>query len=218
MKPSAKALGLLFFSALLVLVMSNPGTPSFYPEWWNLSWNHRVMIEINSTAFDRTRWPVEVGMNFTQLLGQSGVSGTFDNNSVRVFEYDYSGNMLHEVPSQFESGSGYNPSVNAFGLLVFILNGTSTADTNRSFYVYYDITENGAKAPPNYATGLSPSWDGQLINATSPLFEFHIDTNRSENTSGIYRIKKGDLEQCHINIILRKNIQYLLLSQLRYAV
>jgi len=190
-KPGAKALGLLFFSAILVLSMSNTVKPSFYPEWWNLSWNHRVMIEINSTAFDRTRWPVDFEMNFTQVLGQSGVAGTFDNNSVRVFEYDYSGNMLQEVPSQFEPGSGYNSSVNAFGFVVFIINGTTTADTNRSFYVYYDITENGAKAVPNYATGLSTIWDGQLINATSPLFEFHIDTNRSENTSGIYRVKKG---------------------------
>ena len=55
-------------------------------EWWNVTWHYRVKLEINSTSYSRTDWPIEYKINFTSLLESLGVSGTFDENSIRVFE------------------------------------------------------------------------------------------------------------------------------------
>ena len=56
-------------------------------EWWNVSYQYRIMLEINSTQYDRTDWPIEQEINFTDILP----SGTFDINSIRIFEYSSSG-------------------------------------------------------------------------------------------------------------------------------
>ncbi|MCX6815330.1 MAG: hypothetical protein NT120_00575, partial [Candidatus Aenigmarchaeota archaeon] len=153
-------------------------------EWYNTSWNYRIKLEINSTAVNRTNWPVEITLNFTNLLP----SGTFDNNSIRVFEYNYSGKIKYEIPSQFDKDDYYNNVTNALGELVFLMNGTTLANTTRIFYVYYDVVESGAKPIKSYATNISYGWDGQQIDVNNTKLEFWIDTNRGENTSGLFQI------------------------------
>ncbi len=156
-------------------------------EWWNISWQYRFRFEINSTQYNRTDWPIEQQINFTDLLP----SGTFDINSTRVFEYS-SGSILYEIPSQFEVDENYNATNNAIGTLVFLMNGTTNANTNRTFYVYYDSIENGAKENPNYTININYNWDGEEINVNNSFLSINIDTNRSENTSGIYRVYSGE--------------------------
>ncbi len=156
-------------------------------EWWNVSWHYRTRLEINSTQYDREDWPIEQQINFTDLLP----SGTFDINSTRVFEY-FSGSVLYEIPSQFEVAENYDAASNAIGTLVFLMNGTTNANTNRTFYVYYDTIENDAKENPNYPININYTWDGEEINVNNSFLVFHIDTNRSENTSGIYRVYTGE--------------------------
>lgn len=160
------------------------GSPSGDFGWWNVSWHYRVRIEINSTAYDRTDWPVEQVINFTDLLP----SGTFDENSTRVIEYSPSGSILYEIPSQFDKDDNYSSSTNARGTLSFLMNGTTVANGKRIFYVYYDSIEDGAKQPPTYSTNLTYSWDGEEFNVNNTYRAFWVDTSRGENTSGLYRV------------------------------
>jgi hypothetical protein len=88
-------------------------------EWWNVSWNYRIRLDINSTQYSRTDWPVEWTINFTDMLP----SGTFDANSARIIEYTPAGSVIDEIPSQFDQGDGYDASSNAVGTLVFLMNG-----------------------------------------------------------------------------------------------
>jgi len=162
-----------------------PATGEF--EWWNTSWHYRIRIEINATQYDKTDWPIEQSINFTDMLPD----GTFDENSTRVFEYNSTGSILYEVPSQFDKDDNYIAASNALGTLVFLMNGTTQPNVKRIFYVYYDAIENEAKQNPNYATNLifnctTPSCDEFNVN-TSAL-SFWVDTSRGENTSGLYRV------------------------------
>ena len=167
-------------------------------EWWNVSWKYRVRVDINASIYDRVDWPIELTLNFTELLP----SGTFDENSIRVIEYSSSGKILYEIPSQFEEDYNYNASTNAVGTLVFILNGTTQANTKRIFFIYYDSIENGQKPQPNYASsGVNYTWDGKAMNVTNALLKFFIDTNFGENTSGIFRV-----EDIYQNVILNAEL------------
>ena len=161
------------------------GQPAGEFKWWNVSWHYRFRLEINSTSYSRTDWPIEQFVNFTDLLP----SGTFDENSVRVFEYSQSGDILYEVPSQFEKDENFDASTNAAGTLVFLMNGTTQPNVKRIYFVYYDTVENGPKGTPNYPTQLAYSWDGQAVNVNNTILRIYIDTNRGENTSGIYHVE-----------------------------
>jgi uncharacterized membrane protein len=180
---SIVVLSLLFFSQI-VSAFGGFG-PSTNATWYNDSWHYRMRIEVNSTAVDRANWTIELPINFTDLVP----AGTFDNNSIRVFEYSTAGSLLHEIKSQFDTGDYYNSQTNAYGELVFMLNRTTPANTKRIFYVYYDVIENGAKPAPNYPVGIQYSWNGQAAEVNSTYLKIRIDTNRAENTSGIFYVE-----------------------------
>jgi hypothetical protein len=72
--------------------------------WYNISWHYRIRIEINTTQYSVVDWPVEKQINFSELMP----SGTFDINSIRVFEYTEAGLLSQEVPSQFDVDDGFN--------------------------------------------------------------------------------------------------------------
>ena len=158
-------------------------------DWWNNTWNYRIKLVIENGDYNVTNWPIERDINFTDVLNQLGFTGTFDDNSTRVFEYNSTGGLLHEMPSQFDKGYAYDSTSNAFGTLVFIMNGTTESNAVRTFFVYFDTTENGAKAAPSYQTNLSYAFSGDEIHINSTRLDIRIDTNRSENTSGIYQVK-----------------------------
>ena len=155
--------------------------------WWNSSWHYRIKISINTSEHDRTDWPVEMPFNFTQLLEQNNITGTFDENSTRVFEINDSGDVVYEMISQFDKAIDYDGQTNAIGEVIFLLNGTVSKGTTKYFYIYYDIEENIKKEHPNYQNdGLSVTWDEEELVVNTTKFVYYIDTDRGENTSGIY--------------------------------
>jgi uncharacterized membrane protein len=164
------------------------GSPRGEFEWWNVSWRYRVRLEINSSGYSREDWPIEYRVNFTDLLPL----GTFDENSTRVVEYSSSGQILYELPSQFDKDDSFDASNNAFGTLVFLMNGTTQANQKRIFYLYYDTVENGVKEKPSYTTSLTYVWDGEEFNVNNTMLAFWVDTARGEKTSGLYRVKGID--------------------------
>jgi len=102
------------------------------PAWWNSSWHYRVPVEIE--AGNRNGTIVRVHVDFAYLLSLLNVSGTFDEGSVRVV--DDAGRL---VPYQY-----YNAST---GDVWFMMD--DDAGTGTRYYIYFDVEENGAKAPLN---------------------------------------------------------------------
>ena len=105
--------------------------------WWKPDWHYRIKVEVHSGRLERNDEPVELTVNFESLFSQSGISGTFDTNSLRVIDQD---KTPSEVLSQFEPTSGE----------IIWLTGRMDAETSKRYYVYFDILENGPKPPPRY--------------------------------------------------------------------
>lgn len=81
--------------------------------WWSSSWHYRLSFSIYSGSYGSIDVPFETTVNFTFLLTQLEVHATFDENSIRVIEYNSMGEVLYEVPSQFDKASDYNADFNA---------------------------------------------------------------------------------------------------------
>ncbi|MBW6461423.1 MAG: hypothetical protein K0B07_00015 [DPANN group archaeon] len=175
------------------MFFSNSVMASFDSYWFDTDWHFRTNFTINNTDYDRDYWPVELDINFTDIMLQSGKNGTFDNESIRVIEHDFSGAVLFEHPFQFDNKIGFNVSTNAVGTIVFLLNGTTNANQIRYIYVYFDTVENTVKVPVSYSTNLVYSWDGEEAHVNNSLFNMKIDTLRGENTSGIYDIYSNNI-------------------------
>ncbi len=195
-----KRIGLVVILAIVLagFILSNSFTRSenYDDVWWNSSWHYRIMFEVNHSAINRTDWPVEYQMNFTHLLENMSVPGTFDNLSARLVEYNGSdGSVLHELPVQFDPDGNYDASESATGDVVFILNGTmlSNNSNSRFFYLYFDTVENGQKEertwnPSELGYNMSYTWDGEAFTINNTNYLFYFDTDGGENTSGLYRI------------------------------
>ena len=180
---------LVLAAAVMFLSISHLSQTIGTPTWWDTSWNYRVGVEVNTTDYSRFNWPIEVDLNFTDLLLQKGSSGTFDINSTRVVEHNSTGGVMYEITSQFDSLSGYDAASNAVGTIIFLLNGTTAENTKRYFYIYFDIEENGAKSPASYSSTLNYSWDGEEFHVNNTHFQWKADTMRGDNTSGFYELK-----------------------------
>ncbi|MCS7105909.1 MAG: hypothetical protein NZ942_01150, partial [Candidatus Aenigmarchaeota archaeon] len=174
-----------YFSLNLTGFFVGFGQPASEFKWWNISWRYRVRLEVNTSSYSRKDWPIEYRINFTDLIP----SGSFDENSTRVIEYSQTGQLLGEIPSQFEKDENFDPEKNAVGTLVFFLNGSNPPNTKRIFFVYYDTIENGPKEKKEYSSNIAYFWDGEELNVNASGFSYWIDTSRGEGTSGLYRVR-----------------------------
>ncbi len=175
--------------AIALLLSYQPAHSQPDVPWWNNTWHYRISLTVNTTGYTRTDWPVEYRINFTQILQQLNVSGTFDENSTILFETNSSGWIIDSnFPSQFDPADDFNASFNAVGDLVFLLNGTNPQNTLRYFTLYFDIKEKQSHNRQNYDTGMNATWDGEEIEVNTTRLVVNIDTVRGEHTSGIYDI------------------------------
>ncbi|MCK4967800.1 MAG: hypothetical protein KAS12_01980, partial [Candidatus Aenigmarchaeota archaeon] len=177
-----------FILVLILILLSLKVFASTDPYWFDTSWHFRAEYSINNTNYDRDYWPIEMELNFTDIIYQANKNGTFDSASIRVIEHNSSGAVLYEQPFQFENATNFNSITNAAGVLTFLLNGTTTANQERYIYIYFDIEENGIKTPASYSSNLNYSWDGEEAQVNNSIIRLKIDTLRGENTSGIYDV------------------------------
>jgi hypothetical protein len=120
--------------------------------WWNPAWLYRVRLDAATGSSSRTDKPAEVTLNFTQLLGAVGNSQPFDQNSLRLIEVTSTGTILDTaVAFQFDPDVAYDPNGNAVGDVVFLLSGSTPANSSRYFDVYFNPT-GGTYAPPGVAS------------------------------------------------------------------
>ncbi|HDR53301.1 MAG TPA: hypothetical protein ENN60_01330 [archaeon] len=183
----------LRFIILLSLLCSF--SPVFaLPDWWNASWSYRYCMVADTGAYSREDWPIEHSVNFTSVLWSEGDSLPFDPDTLRVVEHNTStGAVIYQLPFQFDIIPGiYNETYNAAGTMVFIMNGTTPAQTNRTYCFYFDTTDNPLPAA-SFTTGLNYALNGDLLNVNVSAYtndsaglRYYIDTNREEMTSGIY--------------------------------
>ncbi|MHA2398414.1 MAG: hypothetical protein ACXADU_05945 [Promethearchaeota archaeon] len=119
-------------------------------EWWNKSWEFRVPLEIQADG-DQLNAPVELFFNFTKYFEDLNVANPILNtSSIRIIEHLSSSNY-HEVESQFDPYTrSYDSSTNAIGDLIWVLNGTTTNNQIRDFYVYFNNGSNPLVQDPNY--------------------------------------------------------------------
>ncbi len=143
--------------------------------WWNSSWHMRIPINISYTS-DMENASVKVNINFTQLISELNVSGNFDQNSIRVVESGI------EIPHDFENET-YDK-----GNVSWIANGTTLANTNRTFWIYFDIIENGLKEEgkiisekPYWKSGYTDDMDVWSNQTTSPGIGYEWNRSWAES-------------------------------------
>ncbi|NQT00477.1 MAG: VCBS repeat-containing protein [Planctomycetes bacterium] len=128
----------------------NNGTYKAKGAWLDGSRKYRVPVRVNAAGYNRLDKPVEVEMNFTQLLRRTGKKINFDAKSIRVTEVDASGDIIkHSVKFQFDKAPGFNPGTNAKGKITFMADGKIPANSTRIFHVYFSHAET-AHSPPSF--------------------------------------------------------------------
>lgn len=147
--------------------IADAGATQVIPEgWWNTSFHDRVPLQENVGAYARTDMPVDQSINFTTLLSTLSQSGQPLNlNSLRVVETSADGKTVVDanVPFQFDRSPTFDATTNASGDLVFILSGSSAANTTRYYHVYFDTGANftAETITPMIATNTNTSDEGQ---------------------------------------------------------
>ena len=103
-----------------------------------VSAQYRLAVEVNAAGYERIDKPVELDLNFTELLGQLGSDSEFDENSIHVVEVGPSGSVIDEsVVFQFDEAVDFDKENNARGTLIFILNGVTASNSTRKYHIYF---------------------------------------------------------------------------------
>ncbi|RLG48957.1 MAG: hypothetical protein DRO06_00335, partial [Thermoproteota archaeon] len=137
---------------LVLYIDPGPVTLDFSdPEWWDpdgvgtgYDWHFRVPVTVASGGPGSM---VALDVNFSSLLSQLGVSGDFDENSVRVVKASGAVLSQQEFTDRIYGGAT-DPEGNGLGEVRFILEDQAPV----TYYIYFDVVENGAK----------PEWTGVI--------------------------------------------------------
>ena len=88
-----------------------------------LAQQYRVDIEVAAGTADRQDKPVDAAIDLTAYL--ASIPGTLDVQSLQVVEVDITGTVINAaVLFQFDQDPGFDPTANAAGNLVFIMDGS----------------------------------------------------------------------------------------------
>ena len=129
-------------------------------QWWNSTWNYRVPYTTDAPLYNKTDVFATTEINFTDILkNQLGVSNTFDENSIRVIEYNPDGSLRvynntlsddnqYVVPSKLTKNAGFSKTQDASGALEWTVNGTLAQNQQRYFMIYFDVEEAFGGAKP----------------------------------------------------------------------
>lgn len=126
------------------LTSANANDPA---PWWDSHWYMRLSLTVDVGLYERHDKPVEQFLNFMTLLVGIGRGGeTAISESLRVLEVDVNGIVIDKsVPFQFE------PLTPDSGKLVLLLTGTTIAQTQRYYHLYFDT---GGDFEPAEVNGL----------------------------------------------------------------
>ncbi|MBI5779249.1 MAG: hypothetical protein HZA49_07325 [Planctomycetes bacterium] len=142
----------------LITPAPNPPGPEMNKTftWWDRRLHYRVLVTMKNTVArpatgsEAFAYPVEIKLNFTELLKESGVSSSdivhteIDLQSVRVIEYSKEGTPIDEVPYQIGKTRHFDERFNAEANLVWIIRKPIETKSVKYFYVYFDTIKSQA--------------------------------------------------------------------------
>ncbi len=141
------------------------------PTWYNnniapvpSSWHYRVPISIPSGNY--RYGTVKVDVDFNQLLTNLGVVGTFDVNSPRVVTSSNTLATTQEFTDRIYGGAT-DPASNGKGEVRFLLDADAVGSA-LTYYLYFDVTQNGSKAA-NPQTPINGNFEKGANGTAQPL-------------------------------------------------
>jgi len=94
--------------------------------WWNANYTCRLPLRVEAGNVARVDCPVEMRLTLASMVSP------IKPGQVRLIEYKPTGEIIGEIPCQFDlNGQG------EAGLLTFILNGLTPAQSYRNFALYF---------------------------------------------------------------------------------
>lgn len=150
-----KLISLTIFSLIIFVTLAKLAyTSDSSTPWFNSSWHFRIPINVTNSTQGVVNASVKINVNFTYLLNQLGIIGTFDPNYIRILEdnYEHSYDWINDT------------SANDKGNVSWIANGTTSMNTNRTFWIYFDVVENGAKQTGKIISE-KPYWQSSYTNS-----------------------------------------------------
>jgi hypothetical protein len=94
----------------------------------------RVIAEVTAGHALQTGKIIELDLNFTELMRQAGLGGSFDDRSIRVVDER---SRSRDLRWQFAPASGYDPAANATGTLIATLASAVEAGEKLRLTIYF---------------------------------------------------------------------------------
>ncbi|PKP54516.1 MAG: hypothetical protein CVT90_00870, partial [Candidatus Altiarchaeales archaeon HGW-Altiarchaeales-3] len=145
--------------------LNNIRVNDIFPKGWEFggmvdegcieNWKYRMCMDVNAAGYNRTNYPLNYTLNFTELLNTAGCGDTpscnFDINSIRVIESHANNSPMCDddglgLTFEFNPAAGYNSSANAVGTVHWMMNGTTPADSLRYYCIYFGTTDEPVSA------------------------------------------------------------------------
>ena len=158
--------------ALLLLAVSGAARADLRsaPAWFDPTWHYRVPVSLPAASAVNSMDVVDV--DFGALMTQLGISGTLDTNSPRLTRADGVTLVASFEWTDVKYGGATDAAGNAKGELRFIAQDGGA----QSYWLYFDVTANGAKAAMalttmvngnfEHSNGATPTnWTTSSVNA-----------------------------------------------------
>ncbi|MEP6010515.1 MAG: hypothetical protein ABJ237_04370, partial [Parasphingorhabdus sp.] len=138
-------LALVIFGLSAMSVLANLRTPS-PPGWYDpdgvatgQDWHYRVPVNLPATSSVNST--AKVNVNFTALMTDLGITGSFDINSIRVVRPNGSLATTQEYTDRIFNDAT-DAVANNRGEIKWIVQDSGA----QTYYIYFDITQNGTKS------------------------------------------------------------------------
>lgn len=170
----------IVIGATVLILLTTNSVLSASP-WWDASRQFRIPVTVGSAGFERYDKPVDVSINFTQIVNDLGKTGTLDENSIRVVETDSVGTILDtSVKFQFDKDLGYDATTKASGMVVFVMNGTTLSSINRYYHIYFNLT----------GGSFSPLVVSPMVTLTDNVIDEGMSSYQIDNINGTFYFQK----------------------------
>jgi hypothetical protein len=172
------SLGLALFMVAAGLLL--PDSAAAEPPWLDAKWGYRVAVTIQASGYEREDKTAEFAINFTDLLSDANESGRFEPDSIWVVELDNGEVTDDKVPFQFDRDNDFNANNNAAGTLIILLTGSTPANAERQYHVYFDVVGDSFD-PPKF---------NNRVGATNIVDAYGFETIRLVTDNATYHYHK----------------------------
>jgi len=141
--------------ALLLLALGGTARADLRsaPAWYDPTWHYRVPVSI--PAASAVNSTVVFDADFAALLTQLGISGTFDVNSPRVTRANGTTLVTTQEFTDAKYAGVTDATANSRGEIRFLAQDAGA----QTYWLYFDITQNGAKAATALATRINGNFE-----------------------------------------------------------